>query len=107
MHSVKNMKAKIVVVGATLGLLACWQANADCVYPKKPGKIPDGRTATQEEMMNAMQAQKQFDADVNAYGNCLDQETQARLSEGGSDISDDQRKKIKPIEAKKYNPADD
>jgi len=106
MQSVKSMKSKWVL-GAAVGLLASFAVNADCVYPKKPASVPDGRTATEAQMMAGMAELKQFDSDVNAYGNCLDQETQARLSEGGADITDDQRKKIKAIQDKKRNAAVD
>ena len=58
-------------------------AHADCVLPPAPSKIPDGSTASEQEMITAMQTLKEYNADVDTYLKCLDFETkQNRLSAG-------------------------
>lgn len=48
-------------------------ANADeCRLPPAPSKIPDGQTASEREMLTAMDTMKQYTADVDTYLNCLD-----------------------------------
>lgn len=65
----KSMQIKFAAV------LACaafsFQAHAECAYPKAPATIPNGATASEQEMVGAMQAFKAYDADVNAFGACL------------------------------------
>ena len=56
-------------------------ANADCVLPPAPSKIPDGSTATQQEMVTAMNTMKEYNGDVDTYTKCLEFEAkQNRLS---------------------------
>ena len=58
-------------------------AHADCVLPPAPSKIPDGNSASEQEMITAMQTLKEYNADVDTYLKCLDFETkQNRLSAG-------------------------
>jgi len=58
-------------------------ASADCVLPPAPSKIPDGNSASEQEMITAMQTLKEYNADVDTYLKCLEFETkQNRLSAG-------------------------
>jgi hypothetical protein len=53
----------------------------DCVLPPAPSKIPDGSTASEQEMVSAMQTLKQYNGDVDTYLKCLDFEAkQNRLT---------------------------
>ena len=56
-------------------------AHADCVLPPAPSKIPDGNTASEQEMVTAMQTLKEYNGDVETYTKCLEFEAkQNRLS---------------------------
>ena len=57
------------LVAAALG--SAVPANADCLLPPPPSKIPDASSANAQEMMTAMQVLKQYDGDVNVYLKCL------------------------------------
>ena len=59
-------------------------ARADqCRLPPAPSKIPDGSTATQQEMVTAMETIKQYNSDVQTYIKCLDFEArQNQLTPG-------------------------
>ena len=46
--------------GLVLGMLMAAAAQAECNYPKEPGSLPDGNTATQEQMVEGMKAVKDY-----------------------------------------------
>ena len=57
-------------------------ALADCRLPRTPSKVPDPKTATDDQMREAMQTLKRYNADVDAYLKCLVfEEKQGRISE--------------------------
>lgn len=75
------MKLKQITLTAALVLAGLsFQAQADCAFPKAPASIPDGSTATEPEMIAAMNAFKAYDAEVKAFGACLDQEAKSASS---------------------------
>ena len=80
-------------------------AQAECIYPKAPGSIPDGSTATEQEMIDGMKAVKEYNAQVTAYLSCLDMEMQARIDAAGAEAPPDQIAQIKAIQAKRHNAA--
>jgi hypothetical protein len=56
-------------------------AWAGCTLPPAPSKVPDGNTASEAEMVAAMQTLKRYNTDVSNYVKCLEFEaTQNRLS---------------------------
>ncbi|PZN30953.1 MAG: hypothetical protein DIU71_11080 [Proteobacteria bacterium] len=69
--SLKYLKTTAALVLATCAL----SAQAECVYPKAPDTIPDGATATEQEMIAAMQAFKAYDAAVVAFRECVEKES--------------------------------
>jgi hypothetical protein len=79
-------------------------AQAECAYPQAPTTVPDGKKATETEMLEAMSAYKKYDADVTAYIACLDEETKARLKEGGATS---QMIELKTLQLRKQNAAVD
>ena len=81
-----------------LGALSL-SAHADCTYPKAPASIPNGATASEQEMLGAMQAFKAYDADVKSFGACLDQETKEK-SAGTAQLM-----QLKTMQTKKLNAA--
>ncbi|MBB6093582.1 putative nucleic acid-binding Zn-ribbon protein [Povalibacter uvarum] len=74
-------------------------AHADCSYPKAPASIPNGATATEAEMVGAMNAFKAYDAEVKAFGSCLDDETKAKAA-GSAQLM-----QLKTMQSKKLNAA--
>ncbi|MFZ1868390.1 MAG: hypothetical protein WAU49_07875 [Steroidobacteraceae bacterium] len=76
---------RILALAALLAACTvCLQAHADqCRLPPAPSKIPDGSTASQQEMITAMETIKQYNSDVQTYLKCLDFEArQNQLSSG-------------------------
>jgi hypothetical protein len=45
---------------------------SDCFLPQPPSKLPDGRTASEQEMQLALQTVQQYNSDVMTYLKCLD-----------------------------------
>ncbi|MFO7277879.1 MAG: hypothetical protein DIU56_012645 [Pseudomonadota bacterium] len=80
------MKKAELCAALAAGLLLSHVARAECVLPPAPSKIPDGATATEQEMIAAMQTLKRYDGDVNVYLKCLEFEAkQNRLSKAEQD----------------------
>lgn len=69
------MRALAPTLLATLAL-APLAARAACEYPPEI-KVPDGATATQEQMAAAQATVKKYLADMETYMNCLDAEAAA------------------------------
>ena len=74
-------------------------ANAACNYPAEL-QIPDGKTATQEEITAASAGVKKYLADLETYTACLDAEAAALPVE-------QQTEEVKALHVKRYNAAVD
>jgi hypothetical protein len=90
---------------ALAGLLATGVAAAECVYPKAPANMPDGATASEEQMVAGMKAVKEYNAQVSAYLSCLEMEMNARVEAAGPEAPADQVAQIKAIHTKRHNAA--
>jgi hypothetical protein len=86
-------------------LAAAAAAQATCIYPRAPDRVPDGSTATYEEMVAAQKAVKQFNDDIDAYNSCLDLEM-ATLEQSGS-YDETRLGELRAMQAKKNNAAVD
>jgi len=96
------MQLKKIGFAVALGMTALsLAAQAECTYPKAPASIPKGTTATEQEMVGAMQAFKAYDADVKTFGACLEQETRAK-SAGTAQLM-----QLKTLQSKKLSAAVD
>jgi hypothetical protein len=75
MNCCKALSMAVVLAAVAL------PAMADCTAPTAPTRVPDGKTASEREMLAAMGMMKQYDTDVGAYVKCLEFETRlSRLS---------------------------
>jgi hypothetical protein len=99
------MKRTTLAACVILASLAAGAAQATCIYPREPEGIPDGATATYDEMVAAQKAVKQFDADITAYNACLDMELQSILADPSLDEA--KKAEIAAMQAKKNNAAVD
>ena len=86
-------------------LLATPLAQAACPYPAAPTALPDGATASKDEMMAGKAAITKFNQDVEAYNACLDTELQAQLADAS--LTDDQKKNIQSMSNAKHDAAVD
>jgi hypothetical protein len=99
------MKTRIASALVLAGMLTAGFANAECVYPKAPASIPDGKTATEEQMITGMKAVKDYNAQVTAYLSCLDMQMQTDISSAGAEAPPETIAQIKAINAKRHNAA--
>ena len=90
---------------ALIALAAAGSANAACIYPRAPDRLPDGATATYEEMVAGQKAVQQFNEDINAYNACLDLEM-VTLEKSGS-YDENRLTELRAMQAKKNNAAVD
>lgn len=87
------------------GLLGAATADAECIYPKAPASIPDGATATQDEMVAGMKAIKEYNGQVTAYLSCLEMEMNSRIEAAGPEAPPEQVEQIRAIHSKRHNAA--
>lgn len=99
------MTSKTAVFAALLGCLFFGSAQAACIYPRAPEHIPDGKTATFDEMAAAQKAVVQFNEDINAYNTCLDMEMASLEQSGQFDPA--RLMELRAMQAKKNNAAVD
>jgi hypothetical protein len=95
---------------AVLAALVGGNAYAACTYPTAPDSIPDGNTATLEEMVAAQKAVKKFDQEISAYTACLKLESDAALAEvdkGEQDAKakEERKKELERMQVQKHNAA--
>jgi hypothetical protein len=70
---------------ALLALLWAASAEAGCVYPEPPDWIPDGATASYDEMVEAHAPVREFDEDVRTFSVCLELEVKTLLEDPSID----------------------
>ena len=106
----KTTTLKLLVAGAALFFGSA--TYADCPYPKAPDAVPDGKTATEEQMVKAMHELKDYNASMTTYLECVDKETEASVTAASSPSTpaEDVAKtvaKIKAMQNQKHNAAVD
>jgi len=77
------MKFRSTVLATSLAIAAlavAGQASADCAYPKAPEKIPDGSTASKEDMIAGMKAMRAYNDLIKTYTDCLKSEHDAQVA---------------------------
>ena len=84
---------------ASLAFAFSFAAHAECAFPKAPASIPDGKTASEAEMLAAMNAFKTYNDEVTAFGSCLEEETRSKAA-GTAQLL-----QLKTMQAKKHNAA--
>jgi hypothetical protein len=99
------MKA-LLAIAFTAALTAA-PAYADCPYPTAPAKLPDGASATMQEMVDGQNAVKAYDKAINEYVVCIDKELDDSIAKAGKDLKPDQKKHMQELEAQKHNAAID
>src|ERR1700753_367840 len=94
---------------ASVAVLSAATAYADCSYPPPPGHLPDGNTATLQEMVEAQKAVKEYDKAINAYVACiqLEHDDALKLAKPGETPTPEQKKAMDEIVVRKHNAAID
>jgi len=74
---------RVILAVSVLGLLATSPLFADCPTPDDNVVIPNGTTATRDEMLAAQKVLKAYNTAVTDFGTCLQQELEAKIAAGG------------------------
>ena len=98
---------KLLPLLALFPLCLAATANADCVYPRAPDRIPDGSTASLDDMKAAKGQVEKYNKDMEAYLSCIKLEHDDVVAKQGSALSEDQKKQIATMHAQKNDAAVD
>jgi hypothetical protein len=99
----KALASSVLIIAA----LAAAPAYATCSYPKAPTNIPDGATATLEQMVAAQKAVKAYNDEIKAYTDCLKLEHEATVSKEGDKLTKEQKDEMEKMQVQKNNAAVD
>jgi hypothetical protein len=98
---------KALFAMALTAALTAAPVHADCPYPAAPEKLPDGASATLEEMVAGQKAVKVYDKAINDYVACIDRELDEAIKKGGDQLKPQQKTDMQHVEAQKHNAAID
>lgn len=92
---------------AVTTVLSAGAAYADCPYPAPPDKLPDGATATLQDMLTGQKAVGEYNKAVNDYVSCIDKEVEDAIAKGGDKLKPEQKADMQRVETQKHNAAID
>ena len=95
------MHFKKTLLTAALSLFIAPLALA-CDYPRKPD-LPNGSSATKDDMLTAQRAVKEYMANMETYLSCIDKAEKDLVA--ASDFSDEEKTSREAALNKKYNAA--
>ena len=98
---------KVLRPMALIAVLAAGPVYADCTYPAAPPKLPDGASATLDEMLAGQKMVKEYDTAIKAYVDCIDKELDQKISSAGDKLKPEQKADMQKVEAQKHNAAID
>ena len=96
---------RLIKTAVSIAFVFTAQAAIACDYPNRI-LIPNGNTATKEDMLEGQRAVKQFVTEMEAYLKCIeDEEAAARMSM--VEMSPEEEEERETVFNKKYNAAVD
>jgi hypothetical protein len=85
---------------ALIAALAAGNAYAACTYPTPPAKLPDGATATRDEMLAGKKLVTEFDQAIGEYNTCLQKEADEAIAKLAS-VTDEKERESKKADIQK------
>lgn len=98
---------KALLAFAATAALSAGGAHADCPYPAAPDKLPDGASATLQDMLAGQKAVADYNKAVNDYVACIDKELEDAITKAGDKIKPEQKADMQRVETQKHNAAID
>lgn len=98
---------KALASAILLAALAAGPVHAACSYPKAPESIPDGNTATVDEMVAAKKAVEAYNKEMEAYLSCIKLEYDGTVASEGQGLSEERKKELERMQVQKHNAAID
>ena len=99
------MKAMLTIM--CIAAVTAGPVYADCPYPAAPAKLPDGRSATLEEMLAGKKEVDAYQKAMNEYTTCIDKELEEKIAKAGDQLKPEQKADMQKMEAQKHNAAVD
>jgi hypothetical protein len=90
-----------------MALIAAGPAFADCPYPPTPNKLPDGASATMQDMLDGQKTVKDYEKSVNDYTSCIDKDLDDQIAKAGDQLKPERKTEMQRVEAQKHNAAVD
>ena len=92
---------------ALIAALSAGPAYAACTYPNPPAKLPDGATATRDEMLAGKKLVTEFDNAIGEYNTCLQKEADEAIAKLTGEDKEKEAKKaeIQKMADQKHNAA--
>ena len=100
---------KALLAMALTAALTAGPVFADChsILPQDAPKIPDGATATLEDMVAGQKAVGEYQKAINDYTACIDKEVEDNIAKAGDKLKPKDKEKMQQVEAQKHNAAVD
>jgi len=98
---------KVFLALAVTAAITAVPAYADCPYPPAPDKLPDGATATLEQMVAGQKTVQAYQKAINDYNACIDKALDDAIAKGGDQLKPEQKAEMQKLEAQKHNAAVD
>ncbi|MFO0447426.1 MAG: hypothetical protein ACK52I_01840, partial [Pseudomonadota bacterium] len=96
----------LAATALSAGVLLALPAAANCVYPRAPESMPDGNTATMEEMVEGQKAVRAYVAEMEAFLKCLEGSVPKPADPAA--LTEEQKKeqeRLETIRAQRHNAA--
>ncbi len=68
----------VLALGALAAASTTWAGG--CTYPKAPDQMPDGNTASKEEMLAGQKVMRAYEDQIKGYTDCLKADHDAQVS---------------------------
>lgn len=95
---------KLMNTAVSVALLFLVQSAFACDYPERVENVPDGNTATRDEMIASKKAVQSYIAKMEEYLSCIEAEEAAAVIAMGA-VDDSIKRQRKSTFDKKYNAA--
>ncbi len=69
-------------------------AWAACNYPAAPAKLPDGNTASRDEMVAGKKLVESYNNDMNAYLGCIKKEYDESVAKQAATLTEEQKQQM-------------
>jgi hypothetical protein len=96
-----------VLLALAVAALAAGAAHADCPYPAPPDKLPDGATATLQDMLAGQKTVADYNKAITDYAACIDKDLDDAIVKGGDKLKPEQKADMQRIANQKHNAAID
>lgn len=84
-------KISCLILLAAFTAPSAWAA---CTYPTAPAKLPDGNTATREEMIAGKKQVETYNGEMNAFLACIKQEYDDSLAKQAATLTEEQKRQM-------------